>query len=314
MVNLSRFETNPFYDEVYISIANFHQFATDHTNRLKANNPGGAFSAIIADTQSIYDQFNTVFGSKSVEEALRKGATVGIGDSVGEILIDARKLEKQVAFLFDKGSPKYISFFPKGLTELNEAGKGEWPGILARFKAATVANAADLGAATVATWAGHEANYVQATADQEGKKGTVDQLRTQLLADRKALARQMFINLHTIVIYFIDKPGSLTNYFDQSIVDRRQSSASDGSGRWIIVVTDHSGNPLQNVLMDIVDSGDQNVLLGQKTDVNGRYQSPPLPIGTYKVTFRLDGYVTRTHKFEVFDDRDPENEVQLTRE
>lgn len=314
MVNLNRFETNPFDDEINISHPNFHQFATDHFNRLQNNNPGGAFTDIITATQPIYNQFNIVFGSKSIEEALRKGATIGIGQSVDEMLNDARKLEMQVGFLYGKGSVKYMAFFPRGLTELNNAGKGEWPAITARLKAATAANVADVGAAVASTWADHETNYSQATAEQVGKKGTVDQLRSQLLADRKAMARQMFVNLHTIVIQFIDSPGSLTNYFDQSIVDRRQSSASDGKGRFVVRVTDHSGNPLPSVWLDIQDKDGQNILMGQKTDAEGYYSSSPLIIGVYTVTFRLDSYVTRTHRFEVFDDRDPENEVQLTKE
>lgn len=314
MINLSRFEINPFDDEVNISMANFHQFATDHFNRLQTNNPGGAFTGIITATQPIYNQFNIVFGSKSIEEALRKGATIGIGQSVEGMLNDARKLEMQVGFLYGKGSVKYTAFFPRGLTELNEAGKGEWPNIITRLKAATAANVADVGAAVATAWADHQTNYTQANAAQEGKKGTVDQLRSQLLADRQTLARQMFVNLHTIVIQFIDSPGSLTNYFDQSIVERRQSSSSDGKGRFVVRVTDHSGNPLPGVLIYIQDDRDQDVLLKQKPDSNGEYRSSPLPVGTYRVTFKLPGYVTRVQTFEVFDDNDPMNEVQMTAE
>jgi len=314
MINLARFETNPFDDEEGISNANFQQLSSDHLARLVNNNSGGVFTGIITATQLVYNQFNIVFGSKTVEEALKKGATIDRLGNVDGILEAGRKLEKQVAFLYNKGSSKYVSFFPSGLTELNNAGKGEWPNILNRLKVAAAKNTTDLGGTVAADWADFETNYLAANSEQIGKKGTVDQLRALLLLDRRAVARQLFINLHTIAIQFIDTPGTISSYFDQTIVDRKQSADSDGKGRYVTKTTDHNGNPLANVLVDIVDSKGQNLLLNQKTDENGELKTSPLPVGPVTVTFRLTGFVTRTHTFEIFDDKDPVNDVQLTRE
>lgn len=314
MINLIRFVTNPFDDEINISADNFHQFATDHRNRLVANNPGGVFNAIITVTNTVYAQYDVLHGSKTVEEALKKGASIQLTGSVKAILEDARTLEDQVSYLFKKDSAKYASFFPKGLTELNKATKGEWPGILTRLQTATAANAAAVGASVVATWADHKNNYSEANAEQTGKKGTVDDLRKQVLRERKAMARQMFINLHHIAIHFIDAPESLTSYFDQSIVERKQSSDSDGLGRLLFRVTTHNGDALRNVQVDIQDENSQNILMNLKTDDKGQLKTPSVPIGFYLVTFRLKDYVPRTQSFEVKDDGDDTYEVQLTRE
>ena len=314
MVNLIRFETNPFDDERGISYPNFQQIASDHLNRLQNNNPGGVFDGVITATQLVYTQFNIVFGSKTVEEALKKGATIDRSLNVDSLLESGRKLEQQVSFLFGKGSSKYVSFFPTGLTELNNASKGDWPTILNRIKVATATNTVALGGTVAADWEAFETTYLAANSGQAGKKGTVDQLRSLLLVDRKAVARQMFINLHTIIIQFIDTPGALTGYFDQSIVDRKQSAATDKKGRFVVIITDHNGNPLAGVLTDIQDNRGQDLLLNLKTDAEGKLKTSPLPTGPITVTFRLSGYVTRTQSYEVFDDQDPENEVQLTRE
>lgn len=312
MVDLIRFETNPFDDEINISMANFHQLATDHLLRLIANNPGDVLAIIIAATQVVYNQFNIVFGSKSVEEALKKGATIGLGSSVDEILESARTLESQVKFLYKVGSQKYAAFFPLGLTELNRAGKGEWPAILARLKAATAANTVQLGGTVAADWAGYQLAYTNANAGQVDKKGTVDQLRTQLLVDRKAMARQMFINLHSVAIQFVDVPCVAT-YFDQSIVDRKQNANTDHKGLLRFRLTNSGGMPLINAYALIYDQQGQ-LIEKLTTDDNGYAKSSSLDLGFYDATFSHPTFVTQTRQYQVFDNNDPLHEVVLTAE
>lgn len=313
MIQLTKFGENPF-DDSSISQNNFRQFSFDHLGKLKANNPGNVFDPRIAPTQAAFDQFDAVFGSKTLEEAIKKGSTMGLAAKVEEAQTSARKLEKLVSFHFGNPSPQYMEFFPKGLTELATAGKGEWPNILNRLKTSTAKYTATLGGTIAADFATLQAEYIASEDTQVGKKGAVNDYRTLLEEKRRLLATEMFTNLLTIALANVGKPAAILSYFDQSIVDRRQSSDSDGLGRFLVLVTTHNKEPLAGVLIDIQDSKGQNVLLNQKTDGEGRYKSSPLPIGTYSITFRLGGYVTRTQSFEVFDDKDTENEVQLTRE
>lgn len=313
MIQLTKLGENPF-DDATISQNNFRQFAFDHLGKLKANNPANIYDPRIAPTQAAFDQFDAVFGSKTLEEAQRKGATFGLTSKVEEILTQARKLEKLVNFHFSNPSAQYLEFFPKGLTELSTAGKGELPNILNRLKASTAKYTATLGGTIAADFATLHTEYMAIEDTQVGKKGAVNDLRTIIEEKRGLLATAMFTNLLTIVQNNLANPMAIKTYFDQSIVDRRQSSDSDGKGRFVVRVTDHSGDPLSGVFIHIQDEQDQNVLLNQKTDSNGDYRSTPLPIGHYRITFKQPGFVTRLHTFEVFDDKDPMNEVQLTRE
>lgn len=313
MISLTKFGENPFDDEK-ISQNNFRQFAFDHLGKLKANNPANVYDPRIAPTQDAFDQFDAVFGSKTLEEAQRKGATFGLSTKVEEILTQARKLEKLVNFHFSNPSVQYLEFFPKGLTELSTAGKGEWPNILNRLKASTAKYTATLGGTIAADFATLQTEYMAVEDTQVGKKGAVNDLRTLMDEKRSLLSTAMFTNLLTIVLNNVGNPLAIKTYFDQAIVDRRQSSDSDGKGRLLFRVTDHNGEPLMGVFIHIQDERDQDILLNQKTDANGEYRSSPLPVGHYRITFKLPGFVTRLHTFEVFDNQDPVIEVQLTRE
>lgn len=232
MIDLSRIDASLFDDEENISMANFQEFMSDHFDRMVGLNPDDKLTPIITASQPVFNQFKIVFGSKSVEEALKKGATIGFVENVGQLLKAARKLEKRVAHLYDVGSPTYVAFFPLGLNELNHAGKGEWPLILKRLAVATDTHSTELEGTLAADWAEWNSKYLATESYQVGKKGTVDRLRSQLRIDRKAVARQLFINLLTIALLFVDAPGKVTAYFDQTIVDRKKAaSRKKGEGK-----------------------------------------------------------------------------------
>lgn len=311
MQNLSNLEKNMFDDEEHISMPKFFKLSSDHVDRLVSTNPGGVLDPEIAATQAVFNQFNIVYSSKTIEEALKKGATIGLGKKVDTVLEAARKLEKRVSLLYDTGSETYTEFFPQGLTELNNAGKGEWPIILARLKAATAAHTTDLGGTVAADWAGYLTSYQTTKSGQAGKKGKVDDLRSLVLLDRKAVARQMFINLHTILVRFIDKPGCVATYFDESLVNSKQNSDTDHAGLIRVRVTNFAGEPLINADVAIYDQQGQLVGKGNTND-DGIYKSLSLPLGFYDVTVAQLGYVTRTHQYQVFDNNDPLHEIQLT--
>lgn len=311
MIQLTRFLKNPFDDEVNIGNDNFHQFAFDHLERLKNNNPGGVYDSIIASMQAAYSQFNAVFDSKSIEEAIKKGATLGLSLSTETVLAAARKLEKQVAFLFGNPSPTYISFFPKGLTELNQAGKGEWPGILARLKAATAANEATLGTAVVTEFADLEANWTSAAEGQIGKKGLVNELRDGLAQKRLILANAMFTDLLTIALNNIGNPLAIKTYFDQSIVDRRTNSDNDGLGRIVVLAQDAEGNPIENYTATVFTLVD-TVFVGTYQSVGNKVRTPNLPVGNYKIRLSKPDRNVYDFGYEVFDDKDLEVEVVWT--
>lgn len=313
MIQLETLVRNPFEDEK-ISHNNFRQFGFDHTVRLEANNPGGIYTARHAATLAAFQQYDTVLGSKTLEEAIKKGATFGLGATTTTILEAVRKLEKQVAYQFGNPSVVYLEFFPRGLTEFNNAGKGEWPSLLTRLKISTQTHSATLGAAVATEFAGYATEFSAVAGTQVTSKGNVSDLRDLLNQKRAGLAKEMFTNLLTITLNNIGNQASVKTYFDQSIVDRRQSSDSDKKGRFVVKVTDHNQDPLAGVFIHIQDERDQDILLNQRTDENGEYRSPQLPIGFYRITFKLTGFVSRTHTFEVFDDQDPMNEVQMTRE
>ena len=313
MISLESFLKNPFDDEK-ISAPNFRQFGLEHNSRLAGNNPGGIYTARIAATDAAFLQFDAVYGSKTVEEAIRKGATFGLSSYTGEVLAETRLLEKLASFKFGNPSAIYLQFFPKGLTEFNNAGKGDWPQLLVRLKTATETHKAILGADVATKFATLQSTYSATQNTQVGSKGSLEDFRNLVVQKRKVLSTEMFINLLTISLNNIGNPAAIKTYFDQTIVDRRQSSDSDGKGRFLALVTDHNGTPLKGAVIDIQDEQDQNILLKQKTTDTGEYRSSPLPVGVYRITFRLAGFVTRTQTFEVFDNQDLVNEVQMTRE
>jgi len=247
MIQLTKLGENPFQDST-ISQSNFRQLSFDHLGKLKANNPENIYTVRIGSTQAAFDKFDTVWNSKTLEEAIRKGETFDLTAATGLVLTNARKLEKLVAFHFNNPSAQYFEFFPKGLTELNQAGKGDWLNILSRLKASTEKYKATLGDSLATEFATFQSEYVNSEEIQVGKNGSVNDFRTFLDKKRNILATEMFTNLLTIVLANIGNPFGILTYFDQSIVDRRQSGDSDGKGRLILVVSTSSGDMLPNVL------------------------------------------------------------------
>jgi hypothetical protein len=311
MIQLTRYLKNPFDDEVNISNDNFRQLAFDHLERLKNNNPGGIYDAVMLQMQEAYNQFDVVSGSKSVEEAIKKGATLGLTLTTETVLAAARKLEKQVVFLFGIRSPLYLTFFPKGLTELNQAGKGEWPNILTRLKTATATNSAALGVAVAEEFADLQAQWIADAEGQVGKKGTVGELRDALAQKRFILANAMFTDLLTIALNNIGNPLAIKTYFDQSIVDGRSNSDNDGLGRITLLAQDSEGNPIENYTATVFTLNG-GIIVGTYSSDGNKVRTPNIAVGSYKIRLSKTDRNDLDISYEVYDDRDEELDVVWT--
>ena len=58
------------------------------------------------------------------------------------------------------------------------------------------------------------------------------------------------------------------------------------------VVRDTQGGVLQGVLVEVTSPQLIEKVRSTTTDSNGRYQIVSLPVGTYKVSFKLDAFAT----------------------
>jgi len=307
MVILESFLRNPLEDDK-ISEANFRQMGFDHNSRMQSNNAGGLLTARAAATDIAFKQYDAVYGSKTVEEAIKKGATFGLRGYTTLALTETRQLEKLVALKFGNPSKVYLQFFPKGLTEFNNAGKGEWPQLLIRLKTATETHKIILDAATAKKFADLQTGYGTAEGDQVGSKGSVDDFRNLLAQKRQILAFEMFTNLLTICLLNIGNPAAIKTYFDQTIVDRKQSSDSDGFGRGLVSALTAAGEPVNDYLAEYYNEETGQLVNISKSKGN-KLRTPNIPKGIYKVILKKAGLPDKVFIKEVFDDRDEETGV-----
>lgn len=310
MTSLESFFKNPFNDPK-VSFVNFRLLMFDHLGRLKSNNPNNLYDDRITATQLAMDQYDAVSGSKSVEEAIRKGATFTLDVTTDTVMDATKDLEKKVSLAFKNPSAIYLQFFPLGLTEYHKAGRGEWPKLLIRLKTATETHKGVLTQAVANEFAGYQANYSAAENTQVGSKGNVGDVGALLLQKRQVLADEGFSNLLTIAFNNRGNLAAAKLYFDQSIVGTSTNKDNDGKANIdgvVRLVRDQS--PIGQVTVLAKDGGGQ-ILGTTTTDPDGTFRFVNLTPGQVFLNFTKPGLQPKDITLEALDYDDVEGNVDM---
>lgn len=310
MIALETFVKNPFADPK-ISFVNFRKFAFHHLGCLKSTNPGNVYDANIAATQAAFDQFDAAFGSKTVEEAIRKGATFELGVTVDTVLAATRNLEMKVSLAFNNPSAIYLQFFPRGLTEFNNAGRGDWPSLLIRLKTATETHKGVLGQPVATEFAGYQANYSTAENTQAGSTGNLEDLRQLTVLKRAVLSDAVFANLLGIAQNNRGNEAIIKIYFDPSIVNPKVNKDNDGKANVNgMVIRMHDHVPIGQV--EVLAKNSEGQILGNtSTAADGSFRMTSLPPGMVAFIFTKEGFQPYDMVAEVLDYEDVEVNAQL---
>lgn len=223
MINLKVFFKNHF-DTKEISDDNMKKFTEDHIQRLAANNPGGAYAALINATTTAYNNYFGVMSDEDLAYANQQAKTIAMKNVFEEFKNLIRQKEGLIRANWNKETPEYQNFFPFGLAEYSKATLANVLTLMARFETLTAENASVLGQPLADLFADVKARFINARDAQLLKKGEVSGHKEATSNTRDELEIQLMKNLLTISLDNIGKIEGGMVYYDQSFIRRSSSS------------------------------------------------------------------------------------------
>lgn len=120
---------NPFIGPLLDSSAeNVLQFLPDTLNRFKSNDTTNLYKTPVGELDVLTNQITSAVKEKQLGD--RISATRGVVELIADIIVFGRKLYAAVESSFENPDLILPQFFPKGLTGLNQANRGDYGVIL----------------------------------------------------------------------------------------------------------------------------------------------------------------------------------------
>ena len=207
----------------FISDDGIRKFTEIHIERLVANNGGGDFTQIIADTQNARDQY---FGSTTDEYknyAIQQGLTISVYKVLREFKRFASRSEGVIRGQFDKTSPEYQEFVPNKLKEYWHLNLTNAESVMERFYKAAERHTAELGDGIKDRALALLNEFRSARSNQLKKKGEVSAKKSSAREGRKKLELQLMKNLHYIAYLYPGEVAKCNSFFDQSFLKRKKT-------------------------------------------------------------------------------------------
>jgi hypothetical protein len=204
------------FDDMKITDTRIDEFTTDHIAKLEANNVAHEFDDLITNTKAAQLNFRTKTTDKSETLADRKAATITIIQYEENFIDLVKRAEGTVLAKYTKKSSVYAEFFPKPLSEYTHPPRPLIGSFIDHFITRFGAHAADFGADLKNAFTALKASFDPARSAQETDVAEVKSLIAESSAERKALNKQLTINLLTLAIKYLGQPEYAKVYFDTS--------------------------------------------------------------------------------------------------
>jgi hypothetical protein len=211
-----------------VSDDNLGKFGFVNLYRMTGNNPNGIYTPLITATTTAVNNFKGSVQAEDQSATLKEGATVNV-DKYQQEFIDLVSLKEGIiSGTWGKDSQNYQHFFPRGLDEYHQAGRGTIETLMARFNKAGEDHAGELPAGFIVPFKQITSNYIAARTLQVTLMGTTDGHKLSVASFREALEIQLMTNVLTIALNNIGNPDVLNVYFDQSIIRKPSKKKEEG--------------------------------------------------------------------------------------
>ncbi len=218
MKKLQDLFTDLFDDKERITDERLISYGLDHLTRIISNNPGAAFNAIRADTETALNAFGIAVEAEGGNIGDRKGYT--IVKALARINFNdfiSRK-EGLVKSTFGSPSLQYSQFFPNGLTVFYRASDTSYIGLVNNIVARATQYEVDLGLTFKTDAIALADAYINAEDSQTIEKSEVAGSKEEVQEKRADLTRQFTINALTIALQFPLDETKVHVYFDTSLL------------------------------------------------------------------------------------------------
>ncbi|MBN2426418.1 MAG: hypothetical protein JXR46_06710 [Calditrichaceae bacterium] len=217
MIALETFFKNHF-DTNKISDDNMAKFTLDHIQKLSAANAEGAFSELISETTTAYENYYGAITSEDVKYAIQQSLTKTMNNEFSAFKKAVSQKEGLVRSVFGTMSPEYLEFFPGGVTEYSNATLANCEMLMNRMVASANKYTDRLGQEFTDLFTGIRDRFAAARKAQLTKIGEVKDNKQDASSKRDALERQLMKNLLTLALANIGNENKVTAYYDKSII------------------------------------------------------------------------------------------------
>jgi len=228
-MQLKRFFINPF-SKFRIGISKFRTFCENHIANLTANNGGGLFTAMIAETSNLYTSLFGAYQDEDIARAAQKSLTAAKDIIFVEFKDKVSQKEGTIRGQFCEGTPEYLLFFPNGLSEYSNATMANVALLMSRMRETSQLFIAELGQPFADIWSDIDTRYTAARTAQLNQKGTVQTAITNEDAARSSMDVKLFSNLLKIADIYPDQPERCNDFFDETMLPGDGGEDEPGNG------------------------------------------------------------------------------------
>jgi hypothetical protein len=221
-----------------INEPNFRKFIEHHLSKLKANNPGGKYDALIAALTLALGNHVSAIELRDWNYVQQQAATIIVDDFIASFKSHVSGRHFEIIQKWPEGSATYQLFYPNGIEEYYTATKGNISSKMTRFLSACDAKKADLPSNFAIPFISFKSSFDTSRLAQLDLIAATDASRLAVKLSKEALALQATRNVHTLGMDFAGQPEMAKQYFDQSILRRPVST--------------NGGEPEPEVLSDVV--------------------------------------------------------------
>lgn len=217
MKDISGYMDNPFASAHY-GLPSLMAFATDHYQRLKANNPGGIWDARIAATAAALADINSTETNHLMGLGLRKASKAGKAKFRRELRGKLGQIHATMWARYGLRSPEITAVFGKSRGRMARTVDDRLKEDLMVVAEGVVARAADLGATVVAQAQNLLADWTTVWQASEAAAGAKSAAQQAKRSARAALQRELFRNLLAIAAQFPGEREKLKLYMQKSLL------------------------------------------------------------------------------------------------
>lgn len=173
------------FDDVHITDARLLNFGNDLLGNLKAANSSNQYNDLITMLNKVLPPLQTQVSEVDTALTQQLGKTLTNNQVMTLFKKTMSNKEGFIAEVLDgRGTPAYLEFYPKGISEYNGATKTTMATLTSRVNDAATKYTAQLGATITALLTGFESNWQTSREDQREQIGTVTDTRTGRTAAR----------------------------------------------------------------------------------------------------------------------------------
>jgi hypothetical protein len=250
-----------------INEPNFVRFMEDHLQRLKANNPGGKYDALIAALEAALNRHKESIDQRKWNLVQQEAETILVDEIIASFKAHVSGRHFDITKKWPEGTSAYKRFYPQGVDEYYQATKGNMESLINRWLSACDYHKDDLPAEFAVPFIDLHDQFTTRRPAQLAFIAATDSSRLAVKQDKEALALQATLNVHKLGSDFAGQPEMVNYYFDQSILRRpvrtngvepEPEVLSDVVGPKMSATILHGGFD-SNTMFRIINSGSVNL-------------------------------------------------------